>query len=132
MAVAQAKASVRPTRSAMPSSLRLGTSVGLGDHLDRLVDRLAPDVTVEPFYGPTADRVEQVLDGRLDATFARGSVTHPGLRRIRTWQEPLFVAISARHELAAERKRALSKFRRREAAANRLDLRHFRHQHGLV
>jgi DNA-binding transcriptional LysR family regulator len=99
-AVAQAKASVRPTRSAPPACLRLGTSAGLGDHLDRLVDRLAPDVTVEPFYGPTADRVEQVLDGRLDATFARGSLTHPGLRRIRTWQEPLFVAISARHELA--------------------------------
>lgn len=88
-AVAQAKASVRPTRSAAPACLRLGTSAGLGDHLDRLVDRLAPDVKVELFYGPTADRVEQVLDGRLDATFARGPATHPGLRRIRAWQEPL-------------------------------------------
>jgi DNA-binding transcriptional LysR family regulator len=101
-AAARARASVSAARSAAPAFLRLGTSAGLGDHLDRLMERIAPDVKVEPVYGPTADRVEQVLDGRLDATFARGSLSHPGLRRIPAWEEPLFVAISARHALAGE------------------------------
>lgn len=101
-AVARARAVVSTARSAAPASLRLGTSAGLGDHLDSLMGRIAPDVKIEPVYGPTADRVEQVLDGRLDATFARGPLGHPGLRRIPAWEEPLFVAISARHALAGE------------------------------
>ena len=101
-AVARARATVSTARSSAPASLRLGTSAGLGDHLDRLMERIARDVTIEPVYGPTADRVEQVLDGRLDATFVRGSLSHPGLRRIAAWEEPLFAAVSARHVLAGE------------------------------
>ena len=53
-------------------------------------------------YGPTAERAEQVRDGRLGATFVRGTLNYPGLRRIPAWQEPLFVAFSARHPLAGE------------------------------
>ena len=101
-AAARAKAAVATDRSLSPGVLRLGTSAGLGDHLDRLLDSLAPDLTVDLVYGPTAERAEQVRDGRLDATFVRGTLNYPGLRRIPAWQEPLFVAFSARHPLARE------------------------------
>jgi DNA-binding transcriptional LysR family regulator len=101
-AAARARATVTTTRSVSPGVLRLGTSAGLGDHLERLLDRLAPGLTVELVYGPTAERAEQVRDGRLDATFVRGTHRYPGLRRIPAWQEPLFVALSARHPLAGK------------------------------
>jgi DNA-binding transcriptional LysR family regulator len=101
-AAARAKAAASTARSAKPANQRLGNSAGLGDHLDRLMERLAPGIKIEPVSGPTAERVEQVLDGRLDATFVRGSLDHPDLRRIPVWEDPLFVAISARHPLADE------------------------------
>jgi DNA-binding transcriptional LysR family regulator len=101
-AAARAKAAVAEDRSLSPGTLRLGTSAGLGDHLDRLLDRLAPGLTVQLVYGPAAERAEQVRDGRLDATFVRGTLHYPGLRRIPAWQEPLFAAISARHPLAGQ------------------------------
>lgn len=87
--------------------VRLGTSAGLGDHLDRVMERLAPGLRIDPVSGPTAERVERVLDGRLDATFVRGWFEHPDLRRIPVWTDPLFVAISARHPLADEAQIAL-------------------------
>jgi DNA-binding transcriptional LysR family regulator len=101
-AVARAKAAVTTYRSISSGVLRLGTSAGLGDHLDRLLDRLSPGMTVELVYGPTAERAEQVRDGRLDATFVRGTLDYRGLRRLPAWQEPLYVALSARHRLAGE------------------------------
>ena len=101
-AVARAKAAVATDRSLSPGVLRLGTSAGLGDHLDRLLDRLVPGLIVELVYGPTAERAEKVRDGRLDATFVRGTLDYPGLRCIPVWREPLFVALSARHPLAGE------------------------------
>ena len=96
------------TRSATPATLRLGTSAGLGDHLDRLMERLAPEMRVDLVSGSTAERLERVLDGRLDAAFVRGSVEHPDLRRIPVWADPLLVAISARHPLAGEAEIKLS------------------------
>jgi DNA-binding transcriptional LysR family regulator len=57
---------------------------------------------IEPVSGPTTERVEHLLNGRLDAAFVRGSLDHPDLRRIPVWEDPLFVAISARHPLADE------------------------------
>jgi len=101
-AAARAKATVATDRSFSPGVLRLGTSAGLGDHLDRLLDRLAPGLAVELVYGPTAERAGQVRDGRLDATFVRGTLGYPGLQRVPAWQEPLLTALSARHPLAGE------------------------------
>jgi DNA-binding transcriptional LysR family regulator len=89
-------------RSASSAALRLGTSAGLGDHLDHLMERLAPEMRVELVSGPTAERVERVLGGSLDAAFVRGSIDHPDLRRIPVWADPLLVALSARHPLAGE------------------------------
>jgi DNA-binding transcriptional LysR family regulator len=101
-AAARVRAVASTAHSAETATLRLGTSAGLGDHLDRLMERLTPDMRVELEYGPTTERVERVLDGRLDAAFVRGPLEHPGLRRIPVWDDPLLVAISARHPLAGE------------------------------
>ena len=58
-------------------TLRLGTSTGLGDHLDRVLDQLArraPELTVELVSAPVQDRLRQVAEGRLDAAFVRAGV----------------------------------------------------------
>jgi DNA-binding transcriptional LysR family regulator len=101
-AAARVRAVASAARSAMPTALRLGTSTGLGDHLDRLMERLGPGVRVELASGTAAERAERVLDGSLDAAFVRGSWEYPGLRRIPVWAEKLLVAVSARHPLAHE------------------------------
>jgi hypothetical protein len=72
------------------------------------MEQLAPEIRIDPVYGPTAERVERVLDGRLDVTFVRGSFDHPDLRRIPVWTDLLLVAISARHPLAGEAEVKLS------------------------
>ncbi|MFE9583186.1 LysR family transcriptional regulator [Nocardia sp. NPDC006044] len=105
-AAARAKASI--TGFVAGATLRLGTSTGLGDHLDRIMERLAPQVRVETVSASTRIRVEQVLDGRLDAAFIRGRIDHPALRRIPVWDDPLLVAISARHPLAGAGELALA------------------------
>ncbi|PXX71383.1 DNA-binding transcriptional LysR family regulator [Nocardia tenerifensis] len=105
-AAARAKASI--TGFVAGATLRLGTSTGLGDHLDRIMERLAPQVRVETVSASTRARVERVLDGRLDAAFVRGPVEHPGLRRIPVWDDPLLVALSARHPLAGVPELALT------------------------
>ncbi len=105
-AAARAQASI--TGFVAGATLRLGTGTGLGDHFDRIVARLVPQVRVEPVSASTRVRVEQVLDGRLDAAFVRGPFEHPGLRRIPVWDDPLLVAISARHPLAAAPELALA------------------------
>jgi DNA-binding transcriptional LysR family regulator len=107
-AVARASAAVSAVGPAAPVTLRLGTSAGLGEHLERVVERLAPGITVAPVSGRTTDRVGQLLDGRLHATFVRGPVEHPDLRRILEWADPLLVAMSARHPLAGAAELKLS------------------------
>jgi DNA-binding transcriptional LysR family regulator len=107
-AAARLTAVAAGTRSAPSATLRLGTSAGLGDHLDRLLERLAPGMRVELVSGPTAERIERVLGGSLDAAFVRGPVEHPDLRRIPVWTDPLLVAISARHPLAGQAEIKLS------------------------
>ena len=107
-AAARAKAAVTASGRAQPARLRLGTSAGLGDHLDRLIERLTPALGIELAYGSTAKRAEQVLSGELDAAFVRGSFEHSRLRRIPVWQDPLIAAVSARHPLADQAEIKLS------------------------
>jgi DNA-binding transcriptional LysR family regulator len=86
-------------------TVRVGTSTGLGDHLDRVLDRLGramPDVTVELVSAPVGERVAQVGEGRLDAAFVRGEVRRPGLRAVTVWRDPL-VAVVAAHQPPAGR-----------------------------
>lgn len=85
--------------------LRVGTSTGMGRHLDRVLDRLAelaPRTRLELVSAPTAARLDQVACGDLDAAFVRGVEEGPhGVRLIPVWQDPLVVVVSARHALAA-------------------------------
>ncbi|MEV5612393.1 LysR family transcriptional regulator [Streptomyces sp. NPDC052225] len=89
------------------TALRVGTSTGLGEHLDRVLGAYAvqePDIEVELVSAPPAQRLRQVRDGRLDAAFLRSGPEGPeasdGLRAVPVWPEPLVAALPARHPLA--------------------------------
>src|SRR4051794_7945524 len=58
------------------TTLRLGTSTGLGERLPRLLaefDRFAAGATIELVRVAAAERIRQVVDGALDAALLRGS-----------------------------------------------------------
>ncbi|MGW2489038.1 LysR substrate-binding domain-containing protein [Streptomyces sp. NPDC001606] len=89
---------------AAPAGLRLGTSTGLGTHLDRVLAGFAeraPDVAVDLFSLPVAERLARVADGRLDAAFVRAAEPPPGVRVLPLWPDPLVAALPAAHPLAA-------------------------------
>jgi len=86
-------------------SLRLGSSTGLGQRLDSLLEtmrRTDPDVSVELGTYATATRLDRVRSGQLDAAFVRGVATAPGLDLVPVWDDPLVVALPATHPAAAE------------------------------
>jgi DNA-binding transcriptional LysR family regulator len=94
----RARAAVAP-----PPGLRIGTSTGLGAHLDRVLAafaRRAPDVPVELVSLPTAERLAQVVGGRLDGAFVRAVEPVPGVRVLPLWPDPLVAALPATHPLA--------------------------------
>ncbi|MCD9873251.1 LysR family transcriptional regulator [Streptomyces guryensis] len=94
----RARAAVAP-----PPGLRIGTSTGLGTHLDRVLAefaRRAPDVPVELFSLPVAERLARVAGGRLDAAFVRAVEPVPGVRVLPLWPDPLVAALPAAHPLA--------------------------------
>ncbi|MGK4583622.1 LysR family transcriptional regulator [Kitasatospora sp. HPMI-4] len=84
--------------------LRIGTSTGMGERLERVLEELerqTADTRVELLSAPRADRLRKVADRELDAAFVRGEVEAPeGVRQIPVWQDELLVALSARHPLA--------------------------------
>lgn len=85
------------------SLLRLGTSEGLGDRLDGLLAafaRLAPEAQLELVHAPTAQRLQRVRDGSLDATIVRGDQPAPGLDFTPLWTDEVWVALPASHPLA--------------------------------
>jgi DNA-binding transcriptional LysR family regulator len=95
----RARAAVAP-----PPGLRIGTSTGLGAHLDRVLaafTRRAPDVPVELFSLPVGERLAKVAGGQLDAAFVRGAEPVPGVRVLPLWSDPLVAALPAAHPLAA-------------------------------
>jgi DNA-binding transcriptional LysR family regulator len=86
------------------STLRVGTSVGLGDRLEHVMaalTRRSPSLRVELVSAPIAERLQRVHDGDLDAAFVRGVDHHTGLRLEPVWDDPLVVALPADHPLAA-------------------------------
>ncbi|MFB6810697.1 LysR substrate-binding domain-containing protein [Streptomyces sp. NPDC056387] len=93
------------------AGLRLGTSTGLGEHLDRVlgdVAALAPGTAVQLVSAPARERLEQVADGRLDAAFVRSLEPAPGVRILRLGEDPLVAALPAAHPLAREPELALA------------------------
>ncbi|WP_043266943.1 LysR family transcriptional regulator [Streptomyces sp. CT34] len=103
----RARAVVAELAAARATTLRLGTSTGLGTHLDRVLDALAgsaPEIRVELVAGRTRERLDRVAAGELDAAFLRGEVAdtgRDGLRYLPLWQDPLVAVVPARHPLAA-------------------------------
>jgi DNA-binding transcriptional LysR family regulator len=93
--------------------LRLGTSTGLGEHLDRVLAAFAarePGVQVELVSLPAKERLARVADGRLDAAFVRGATAEERVRGVRVlplWPDPLVAALPAGHPLAARDEVAL-------------------------
>nr|WP_308210258.1 LysR family transcriptional regulator [Amycolatopsis iheyensis] len=86
------------------SLVRLGTSEGLGDRLDSLLGafaRLAPSAALELVHAPTAQRLERVRDGSLDATIVRGSWPSSDLDLTPLWMDEVLVALPSSHPLAS-------------------------------
>lgn len=102
----QALAAVAEYAGERREVLRVGTSTGMGEHLERFLEAIEvslPGVRVELSTAPTHVRLEQVANGMLDVCFARGVEQGPeGVRLIPVWREPLVAAVSARHPLAAQ------------------------------
>jgi DNA-binding transcriptional LysR family regulator len=85
------------------TTLRIGSSAGLGDRLGRVLAELEaadPTVVAELVTAPTRARLERVAAGQLDAAFVRGVTSAPGVELIEVWQDRLVVVLPARHELA--------------------------------
>jgi DNA-binding transcriptional LysR family regulator len=104
-AAERARLSVRPAGGAR--RLTLGTSAGLGDHLDRVLGALrvlAPDLSVELVSAPTRARLDRVRAGQLDAAFVRGVAQAPGLELLPVWLDELMVALPAEHALAGQQR----------------------------
>ncbi|MEU4341551.1 LysR family substrate-binding domain-containing protein [Nocardia sp. NPDC023852] len=83
--------------------IRLGTSDGLGEHLDLVIEalaRLSPPVRVELTSAPTRTRLDQVRTCALDATFVRGVAERPELRLIPVWQDRIALALPINHPLS--------------------------------
>ncbi|MEU1329418.1 LysR family transcriptional regulator [Streptomyces sp. NPDC005865] len=98
-----AGASMADLRAEQQSTLKLGTSTGLGSHLDDLLGELGrqdAQLTVELISMPRAKRLQQVRTGELDAAIIRGADPTPDLELLPLWQDTLVAALPARHHLA--------------------------------
>ena len=118
VATARARRAVEDDSSARPAAvLRLGTSSGLGDNLDRLLESfrdVAPAVRVELVSASTAARLDRVRSGQLDAAFVRGFAVEgdlpegqgptagPGLRIVPVWRDELVAILPASHPLSGQ------------------------------
>lgn len=102
----QARASVAELAGGRAEVFRLGTVTGLGERLDGVLDGFAakaPALQVELVALPVHERLAHVADGRLDAAFVRSPAgDSPDLDFLPAWDDPLVVALPARHPLAAQ------------------------------
>lgn len=91
--------------SGAEGALRVGTSQGLGERLDRVLDHLAatrPRLRVRLSSAPLAERLAAVRGGELDAAFVRILGRAAGLELLPLWTEPLVVVLPAAHPLAGQ------------------------------
>lgn len=90
-----------------PTVLRIGTSRGMGERLERLLVALkqhAPGVKVELTSAALGQRLRKVSEHEWDAAFLRGEVAAPeGVQQIPVWYDELVVALPADHPSAAAR-----------------------------
>jgi DNA-binding transcriptional LysR family regulator len=90
---------VRKVAAGIGLRLDIGTSQGLGERLERVIEAL--DLPVRLHALSLTDRLAAVRDGELDAAFVRVQTTAPGLELIPVWVDPLVAALPATHPLAA-------------------------------
>ncbi|GHF04013.1 LysR family transcriptional regulator [Amycolatopsis deserti] len=89
---------MRSVRAERDATLRLGTSDGLGERLDRLLAeyaRRAPRSQLELVHASTEERLRRVRSGELDGAIVRGRWTWPGLRMIEVWTDEVLAALPA-------------------------------------
>jgi DNA-binding transcriptional LysR family regulator len=100
----RAREAVASFRAEQAAILRLGTSDGLGDRLDRLLSefaRRAPQAQLELVHAATEQRLRKVRSGELDAALVRGRWTRPELRFVPVWEDEVVAALPSAHPLAA-------------------------------
>lgn len=105
LAAERARASIAELVAVRATTLRLGTSTGLGERLPRLLAELharIPDQTIELRSMPAHERMAQTVDGGLDAALVRGIASHPGLQLQPVWEDELVAALPASHPLAQD------------------------------
>ncbi|MFI0898102.1 LysR family transcriptional regulator [Streptomyces sp. NPDC020983] len=103
-AARRAVGSVERFAAGRGTTLRIGTSTGMGERLDQVLEILqrdSPATAVELFSGPLGVRLARVGAGEWDAAFARGEVDVPeAVRLLPLWQDELVAALPAGHALA--------------------------------
>lgn len=83
--------------------LRVGTSEGLGERLDRVLESLAtkaPALEVRLLSLPLGERLDAVQRGNLEAAFVRPAADVEGLDASLVWNDTLVAALPATHPLA--------------------------------
>jgi DNA-binding transcriptional LysR family regulator len=99
----RARVAVDDLRTQRSSTVRLGTSTGLGTRLDAVLEhfaRLAPDAHLQLATATASVRIRQVRSGELDAALLRGEHLDTGLQLLPVWTDALVAAIPAHHHLA--------------------------------
>lgn len=103
-AAQRARAAVDPAGRA--GLLRIGTSTGMGERLDRVLTALragTPPLEAELTSASTRARLDRVRSGGLDAAFVRGDVgPAAGLELLEVWDDELVVALPAGCVAAAQ------------------------------
>lgn len=103
-AEAQARKAIAGFQAEQAATVRLGTSDGLGDHLDRVLSefaRRAPRIDLELVDAPAEQRLRRVRSGELDAALVRGEWARTGLRLVPAWEDEVLAALPSTHPLAA-------------------------------
>jgi DNA-binding transcriptional LysR family regulator len=101
----RARAAITDFAEDRATTVRLGTSDGIGDRLERVLAefaRRAPGGQLELVNAPVEQRLKQVGSGELHATVVRGTWQHPGLEFTPLWTDAVFAALPATHPLAAQ------------------------------
>ena len=104
-AVKNAQRSVAEVVAERATTLRLGTSTGLGERLPRVLAELrarVPGQVVELVGLPLQERLAQTAGGGLDAALVRGTASHPGLRLLPVWEDLIVAVLPATHPLAGQ------------------------------
>ncbi|MFD8495003.1 LysR family transcriptional regulator [Amycolatopsis sp. NPDC059657] len=102
---ARALAAIKELREEREHTIRLGTSDGIGDRMDRLLAAFTarvPGAHLDLVHAPVEQRLRDVRSGKLDATIVRGTWDVPELDFTPLWDDPVVVALPAAHPLAAQ------------------------------